>query len=55
MTLLGSVLGGEHPGRRDEDELTLFKSTGHAALDVAAAHVADAVARAEAWGTRITL
>jgi ornithine cyclodeaminase/alanine dehydrogenase-like protein (mu-crystallin family) len=55
VILLGSVLGGEHPGRADDGELTLFKSTGHAALDVAAAHVAHEVARAEEWGTRITL
>jgi ornithine cyclodeaminase/alanine dehydrogenase-like protein (mu-crystallin family) len=55
VTLLGPVLAGTHPGRRDDAELTLFKSTGHAALDVAAAHVADAVARAEGWGTRLTL
>ncbi|MFJ6835732.1 ornithine cyclodeaminase family protein [Streptomyces sp. NPDC091209] len=55
VTLLGSVLGGEHPGRRDDAELTLFKSTGHAALDVAAAHVADAVARAKSWGTRVAM
>ncbi|MET9902339.1 ornithine cyclodeaminase family protein [Streptomyces sp. NPDC006446] len=55
VTLLGSVLAGAHPGRRDAGELTVFKSTGHAALDVAAAHVAHAVARAEAWGTRIAM
>lgn len=40
ITLLGAVLAGEHPGRRGEEELTVFKSTGHAALDVAAAAVA---------------
>jgi alanine dehydrogenase len=55
VTLLGRVLSGDHPGRRDDDELTLFKSTGHAALDVAAAHVAHAVARERDWGTRIAL
>jgi ornithine cyclodeaminase/alanine dehydrogenase-like protein (mu-crystallin family) len=38
-TLLGAVLAGTHPGRHDPHELTLFKSTGHAALDVAAARV----------------
>jgi alanine dehydrogenase len=43
--LLGAVLSGRHPGRRSDDELTVFKSTGHAALDVAAAHVAAATAR----------
>ncbi|MEW1861737.1 ornithine cyclodeaminase family protein [Streptomyces sp. NPDC088194] len=40
LTLLGAVLSGSRPGRRDATELTLFKSTGHAALDVAAARVA---------------
>jgi ornithine cyclodeaminase/alanine dehydrogenase-like protein (mu-crystallin family) len=40
VTLLGDVLAGRHPGRRTAAELTVFKSTGHAALDVAAAAVA---------------
>ncbi|MGW2821895.1 ornithine cyclodeaminase family protein [Streptomyces sp. NPDC001443] len=44
VTLLGSVLAGEAPGRRSPDLLTVFKSTGHAALDVAAAHVVHGVA-----------
>lgn len=44
VTLLGSVLAGDHPGRQDPAGLTVFKSTGHAALDVAAAHVVHAVA-----------
>lgn len=39
VTLIGAVLDGAHPGRRDERELTVFKSTGHAALDIAAAAV----------------
>ncbi|MGW1030669.1 ornithine cyclodeaminase family protein [Streptomyces antibioticus] len=39
VTLLGSVLCGEAPGRTSPDRLTVFKSTGHAALDVAAAYV----------------
>jgi ornithine cyclodeaminase/alanine dehydrogenase-like protein (mu-crystallin family) len=46
VTLLGTVLAGDHPGRRDAEELTVFKSTGHAALDVAAAAVAYASAAA---------
>jgi ornithine cyclodeaminase/alanine dehydrogenase-like protein (mu-crystallin family) len=37
VTLIGSVLDGTHPGRRDEGELTVYKSTGHASLDLAAA------------------
>ncbi|MFE9680472.1 ornithine cyclodeaminase family protein [Streptomyces sp. NPDC006285] len=55
VTLLGSVLSGDHPGRRDGTGLTLFKSTGHAALDVAAAHVAHAVAVSAGWGTVVDL
>ncbi|GGQ52914.1 ornithine cyclodeaminase family protein [Streptomyces asoensis] len=39
VRLLGSVLCGKAPGRTSTDQLTVFKSTGHAALDVAAAHV----------------
>ncbi|MFD9002353.1 ornithine cyclodeaminase family protein [Streptomyces sp. NPDC059582] len=44
VTLLGSVLAGDAPGRHSPDLLTVFKSTGHAALDVAAAHVVHGVA-----------
>ncbi|MEU9999147.1 ornithine cyclodeaminase family protein [Streptomyces sp. NPDC050848] len=55
VTLLGSVLGGDHPGRRDAEEITVFKSTGHAALDVAAAHVAYSVATARGWGMRVEM
>lgn len=38
IVLLGEVLGGDHP--TVDDRLTVFKSTGHGALDVAAAAVA---------------
>ncbi|MFE0631316.1 ornithine cyclodeaminase family protein [Streptomyces sp. NPDC058864] len=55
VVLLGSVLAGDHPGRGAGDGLTVFKSTGHAALDVAAAHVVHAVARAEGLGTTVDL
>ncbi|MFI6338801.1 ornithine cyclodeaminase family protein [Streptomyces sp. NPDC050535] len=55
VTLLGAVLAGDSPGRRDDSELTLFKSTGHAALDVAAAHVAHAVARGAGWGLCVAM
>jgi alanine dehydrogenase len=53
--LLGSVLGGTHPGRRESSELTVFKSTGHAALDVAAASVVYAFAREQGIGVPIDL
>ena len=34
---VGQVLAGDHPGRTSDDELTLYKSTGHAVEDAAAA------------------
>lgn len=49
------MLAGDHPGRGGGDGLTVFKSTGHAALDVAAAHVVHAVARAEGLGTTVDI
>ena len=55
LTLLGSVLAGDVPGRRSPDELTLFKSTGHAALDVAAASVAYRTALALGLGSAVDL
>ncbi|GAX57455.1 ornithine cyclodeaminase family protein [Streptomyces olivochromogenes] len=55
ITLLGSVLDGRHPGRREPTELTVFKSTGHAALDVAAAAVVHDVARAHGMGTTLEM
>ncbi|WP_055589649.1 ornithine cyclodeaminase family protein [Streptacidiphilus griseoplanus] len=55
VTLLGSVLDGRHPGRRQPGELTVFKSTGHAALDVAAASVVHGFARAHGLGTTVDL
>jgi ornithine cyclodeaminase/alanine dehydrogenase-like protein (mu-crystallin family) len=54
-TLIGSVLDGRHPGRRSPAELTLFKSTGHAALDVAAASIAYAEARRRGLGLTVNL
>ena len=36
---LGSVLTGAHPGRTSADEITVYKSTGHAIEDAAAARL----------------
>ncbi len=56
VTLLGSVLDGIQPGRDgDTDALTVFKSTGHAALDVAAVRVAYDVALEQGWGVHVDL
>ncbi|MEV4411684.1 NAD(P)-binding domain-containing protein [Catellatospora sp. NPDC049609] len=55
VTLLGAVLDGRHPGRDDRGGLTVFKSTGHGALDVAAASVVVAWARAQGAGTAVAM
>ncbi|MEU7821601.1 NAD(P)-binding domain-containing protein [Catellatospora sp. NPDC049133] len=55
VTLLGAVLDGAHPGRRGRDGLTVFKSTGHGALDVAAAAVVHDWARAHGVGTAVAM
>jgi len=52
---LGEVLAGTAPGRRDDDELTLFRSLGIAVEDLAAAETAVAAARAQGLGTEVGL
>jgi ornithine cyclodeaminase len=52
---LGEVLAGLKPGRRDERELTLFRSLGLAIEDIAAAQLAVARARAVGLGTEVEL
>jgi ornithine cyclodeaminase len=52
---LGEVLAGLHPGRSDDDELTLFRSLGLAVEDLAAAQVAVAAARRLGRGTEVEL
>jgi alanine dehydrogenase len=34
---LGQILSGDHPGRTSDEEITVYKSTGHAVEDAAAA------------------
>lgn len=50
---LGEVLIGEKEGRRSDDELTVFKSLGLAAEDLAAAEHVYARAQAEGAGTTV--
>jgi ornithine cyclodeaminase/alanine dehydrogenase-like protein (mu-crystallin family) len=50
---LGEVLAGMHPGRADEDELTVFKSLGIAVEDLAAAELVVHRARAEGAGIEV--
>jgi ornithine cyclodeaminase len=50
---LGEVLAGEHPGRRDADELTVFKSLGLGVEDLAAAELVVRKAREQGVGTEV--
>jgi alanine dehydrogenase len=52
---LGEVLSGERPGRRSPDEITVYRSVGHAIEDVAAARVAYDLAVERGVGTTVVL
>ena len=52
---LGEVLTGQAPGRRDDGELTLFRSLGIGVEDLAAAEIAVAAAREQGLGTEVEL
>ncbi len=52
---LGEVLAGTSPGRRDDSELTMFRSLGLAIEDLAAAQSAVTTARAQGIGTEVEL
>jgi alanine dehydrogenase len=55
VTALGDILLGRKPGRRSDDEFTLYKSMGNAMEDLVVANLAYAEARRQGVGTRITL
>jgi ornithine cyclodeaminase/alanine dehydrogenase-like protein (mu-crystallin family) len=50
---IGEVLLGDHPGRTSDDHITVFKSLGIAAQDVAAAHRLQQRARESGAGIRV--
>jgi alanine dehydrogenase len=52
---LGELVNGSILGRTREDEITLFKSVGHAAEDVALAHRVLEIATAQDIGTMVSL
>ena len=54
-TPLGLVISGAAAGRTHDDEITLFKSVGHAVQDVAASSRALAFARTHGLGTEIEI
>lgn len=52
---LGEIVNGTRPGRTSPDEITLFKSVGSAAQDLAAAARVLERVEAEGWGIRVEL
>ena len=55
LTEVGEVLAGTRPGRLSEDEITVYKSTGHAVEDAATARLVYDRARAEGVGVSLPL
>jgi ornithine cyclodeaminase len=52
---LGEVIAGKHPGRRSADQITVYKSVGHAMEDAVAAGLVYRRARAEHVGSEVDL
>ena len=52
---VGEVLAGRHPGRESDEEITLYKSVGLAAYDLAAGQAALRAALAEGAGVEVDL
>ena len=55
VTEIGEVIAGTRPGRTAADQVTVYKSTGHAVEDAAAARLVFERARAEGAGVAVTL
>ena len=55
ITEVGAVLSGQAPGRRTDTEITVYKSTGHAVEDAAAARMVYDRARAEGAGREVRI
>ena len=54
-TELGELLLGRAPGRRDADEITVYKAMNHVVEDIAAAELVVAAARRAGVGTSVAL
>jgi alanine dehydrogenase len=52
---LGEIVAGQRPGRQDEAEITIFKSTGMAIQDVAAARTVYELAREQGVGVEMSI
>jgi alanine dehydrogenase len=55
LTEVGEVLAGTRPGRTSAEEITIYKSTGHAVEDAATARLVYDRARAEGAGVTLPL
>jgi ornithine cyclodeaminase/alanine dehydrogenase-like protein (mu-crystallin family) len=55
LTEVGEVLAGTRPGRADDTEITVYKSTGHAVEDAATARLVYDRARAQGAGVSLPL
>lgn len=55
LTELGQLLAGEAPGRQSDDQITVYRSTGHAVEDAAAARLVYDRAIEMGSGTRVTI
>jgi alanine dehydrogenase len=55
LTEMGEVLSGTRPGRGSSDEITVYKSTGHAIEDAAAARLVYDRALKEGFGQKVTI
>jgi ornithine cyclodeaminase/alanine dehydrogenase-like protein (mu-crystallin family) len=55
VTEIGEVLSGARPGRTSPGELTVYKSTGHAVEDAAAAALVYRRARETGTGVTVTI
>jgi alanine dehydrogenase len=55
LTEIGEVLAGTKPGRQSGEEITIYKSTGHAVEDAAAARLVYDRAKAEGVGISLGL
>jgi ornithine cyclodeaminase/alanine dehydrogenase-like protein (mu-crystallin family) len=55
LTEVGEVLAGTKPGRISAHEITIYKSTGHAVEDAAAARLVYDRAKAEGAGVSLGL
>ena len=55
LTEIGEVLAGSLPGRRSKDEITVYKSTGHAVEDAATARLVYDRARKSGAGVEVDL